>query len=323
MFTVSNAIDQLTTWTYYGAISLMQEFMKYLGNMGAELFDNQYIQAIMMFFQMLASALFLVGMILAFFEYAISIESGKASMKDTLLSILKGMAATALFTIIPVRLYQLCVDTESAISSVMNNTMLNGIMPNSGTTDATAASTPSLVNGVLDFLTNLIVNNPLSNPVGAIGSAITNSAVAGAAAGQQHVPTAFNLLFMIAFAYGFLKVMFGNIKRGGILLIQICVCSLYIFSLVRGYSDAFVSWCKQIVALCFTAFIQNLMLVGGLLIFPNQMVVGVGLMLAAAEVPRIAQAFGMETSMKANVSSIAMTTNSVMSLGRTLMAGGI
>lgn len=321
MFTVQNSIDQLTTFVYYGAMTAMQDFMKYSGSMGTELFNNQYILAIILFFQMLANALFAVGMVLAFLEYVISIESGKSNMKDTLLSILKGMSATALFASVPIKLYQLSVDVESAISSVMNVTMLNESLAASGTTASQATSTSSLVTDALSFFTTLVSSNPVLSIVGSITS-IAGSTTSGSSS-QQHIPTIVNLIFMIAFTFGFLKVLFGNIKRGGILLIQICVCPLYIFSLVRGYSDAFINWCKQVVALCFTAFIQNLMLMGGLLIFPKQMVVGVGVMLAAAEVPRIAQAFGMETSMKANISSIAMTTNSVMSLGRTLMAGGI
>ena len=30
-------------------------------------------------------------------------------------------------------------------------------------------------------------------------------------------------------------------------------------ALARGYTDGFGSWCKQVAALCFTAFVQNLL----------------------------------------------------------------
>ncbi len=323
MFTVQNSLDQLQTSLYYGAMTLMKDFQQYLGNMGTELFGNQYIQAILLFFQFLANSLLIVGLVLAFFEYAVSIESGKANIKDTLLSILKAMSVTAVFTTVPVKLYQLSVDVTSAISSVMNVTMLKSSVNPSGTVPNPAVSQASLFNDSLNVFTNMVVNNPIMNPAGAISNMlIDNAASMAAGSEQQHVPDIVSLIFLIAFAYGFLKVLFGNIKRGGIMLIQICVCSLYIFSLVRGYSDAFINWCKQVVALCFTAFVQNLMLIGGLLIFPHQMVVGVGLMLAAAEVPRIAQSFGMETSMKGNLSGITHTANSVMSLGKVLMKVG-
>ena len=47
----------------------------------------------------------------------------------------------------------------------------------------------------------------------------------------------FNLLAMIAFAYCIIKIFFQNIKRGGILLVQMSVGALYMFSVPRGYSS--------------------------------------------------------------------------------------
>jgi len=52
---------------------------------------------------------------------------------------------------------------------------------------------------------------------------------------------------LILMGYAVIKVFFANLKRGGILLIQIAVGSLYMFSVPRGYIDGFVSWCKQVV----------------------------------------------------------------------------
>ena len=54
---------------------------------------------------------------------------------------------------------------------------------------------------------------------------------------------------MIAFAYCVIKIFFANIKRGGILLIQMAVGALYMFSVPRGYQDGFNQWMKQIAAL--------------------------------------------------------------------------
>ena len=53
----------------------------------------------------------------------------------------------------------------------------------------------------------------------------------------------FSLLLVIALGYCVVKVFFGNIKRGGILLIQIAVGSLYLFSVPRGYTDGFTRLC--------------------------------------------------------------------------------
>ena len=60
-----------------------------------------------------------------------------------------------------------------------------------------------------------------------------------------------------------IKVFFANLKRGGILLIQIAVGSLYMFSVPRGYTDGFIQWCKQIIGLCLTAFLQSTILIAG------------------------------------------------------------
>lgn len=69
------------------------------------------------------------------------------------------------------------------------------------------------------------------------------------------------LFSIILMAYAVIKVFFANLKRGGILLIQIAVGSLYMFSVPRGYTDGFVQWCKQIIGLCLTAFLQAIILI--------------------------------------------------------------
>ena len=49
----------------------------------------------------------------------------------------------------------------------------------------------------------------------------------------------FELVAIVALGYCVVKIFFDNIKRGGILLIQIAVGSLYMFSIPRGYGDGF------------------------------------------------------------------------------------
>lgn len=124
------------------------------------------------------------------------------------------------------------------------------------------------------------------------------------------------LITLIAFAYCVVKLFFANIKRGGILLCQIAVGSLYMFSVPRGFADGFNSWCKQIFALCLTAFMQTTLLFLGLLTWQTNSVLGLGIMLSAKEVPRIAQQFGLDTSMKVNMMSVTHTVNTAMSAGK-------
>ena len=118
-----------------------------------------------------------------------------------------------------------------------------------------------------------------------------------------------SLLFMIMIGFCTIKIVFANIKRGGILLCQIAVGSLYMFSIPRGYTDGFANWCKQVAATCLTAFLQTTLLYLGLLTFPDHHILSIGICLSANEVPRISQMFGLDTSVKVNVMSISSTVS--------------
>lgn len=122
------------------------------------------------------------------------------------------------------------------------------------------------------------------------------------------------LVFIILVGYSVIRVFFSNLKRGGILLTMITVGSLYMFSVPRGYMDGFVAWCKQVIALCLTAFLQTIILTAGLITFNDNMILGVGLMLSSSEVPRIAGSFGLDTGTKANVMSVVYSAQSAINL---------
>ena len=115
----------------------------------------------------------------------------------------------------------------------------------------------------------------------------------------------FSLFFMILFGYCTVKVVFANIKRGGIMLCQIAVGSLYMFGVPRGYTDGFYSWCKQVIATCLTAFLQTTILYIGLLTYTQHPLLAVGICLSASEVPRIAQMYGLDTSVRVNMMSVS------------------
>ena len=125
-----------------------------------------------------------------------------------------------------------------------------------------------------------------------------------------------SIVFVILIGYAVIKVFFANLKRGGILLVMMATGSLYLFSVPRGYSDGFVSWCKQVAALCLTAFLQTIVLVAGLVTYNANMLLGIGLMLSSTEVPRIAQNFGLDTSMRFNAMSTVYSVNSVVNMAR-------
>lgn len=127
------------------------------------------------------------------------------------------------------------------------------------------------------------------------------------------------LFIVIIIGYSIIKVLFDNLKRGGILLIMIAVGSLHMFSVTRGYMDGFLQWAKQIIALCVTAFLQSIVLIAGLLTFNDSMLLGLGLVMSATEVPRIAQQFGLESGTKVNFMSSIYTVQSLVNMGKNIV----
>jgi hypothetical protein len=128
------------------------------------------------------------------------------------------------------------------------------------------------------------------------------------------------LFIVIMMGYAVIKVFFANLKRGGIMVIQIAVGSLFMFSVPRGYVDGFTGWCKQVIGLCLTAFLQSTLLVVGLLVMREHKLLGLGIMLSAAEIPRVAQQFGMETGTRGNIMGMIYTTQSIVNFTKTVAA---
>ena len=56
----------------------------------------------------------------------------------------------------------------------------------------------------------------------------------------------------------------------------------------------------------------------GLLITPSNILLGVGVMMASSEVPRITDRFGLDTSVKFNAMSTMFAVNSGVNLARTI-----
>lgn len=148
----------------------------------------------------------------------------------------------------------------------------------------------------------------LGNFIGDVSDSVADSGLKIIVALSSDV-SLFSLFFIILFGYCTVKVIFANIKRGGIMLCQIAVGSLYLFGVPRGYTDGFYGWCKQVIATCLTAFLQTTILYLGLLTYTQHALLAVGICLSATEVPRIAQMFGLDTSVKVNMMSVSHTVS--------------
>lgn len=133
---------------------------------------------------------------------------------------------------------------------------------------------------------------------------------------KMSVSLVFGIFLLIALGYSVIKVFFNNLKRGGILLTQIAVGSLYMISVPRGYIDGFTGWSKQIIALSLTTFLQSIFLITGLMVFRESFLLGIGLMMSANEIPRIADQFGLDTSTRGNMMSTIYATQSIVGIAK-------
>ena len=211
-------------------------------------------------------------------------------IKDAAISAVKGFMAVGCFTLVPVELYKLSVTLQASLTS--------GITGYGESFDALSTDIINSLQGV------------------DIGAAASSGVFDGIGSITSPIMVIFIIIMM---GYAVIKCFFSNLKRGGVLLIQIAVGSLYMFSVPRGYMDGFVQWCKQIIGLCLTTFLQATILTAGLLVLKDHALLGLGLMLSAGEVPRICGAFGLDTSTRANIMSAVYAAQSAVNTTRTVV----
>lgn len=274
--------DSLLQWIYNMIYNAIADFFTMIGDFGAEIFDLPWIQAFLKLFTLLGWSLFAVGTVVAIFDVAIEYQNGRANIRNCCLNIFKGFFACSLITVVPVELYKFCITLQGTFSADLTGALVGSV---NGSISGKGLATLSLMFATGDFRT----------------------------------PTLLLLLAMIAFAVCVVKIFFANIKRGGVLLTQMAVGALYMFSVPRGYADGFNQWCKQVIALCLTAFLQTTLLFLGLLTMPTNMMLGLGMMLAANDVPRIAQQFGLDTSVHIHMMSAIHATSTAVNMGRSLL----
>lgn len=289
-FVSATILDEILDWLYGQLVGFLGNFFAEMGSMGAELFDMNWVQSIVLFFSYLAWALYGTGLVVACFECGIEYSSGRGNLKDVALNTIKGFMAVNLFNVVPVRLYRLAISLQSQLTAGLTGY---------------GTSIGEVANSILqDFADAETVAELVDKPMSGF-NAVTSSLMI--------------IFCIILMAYAVIKVFFANLKRGGILLIQIAVGSLYMFSIPRGYTDGFTQWSKQIIGLCLTAFLQSTILVAGLMVFKDNALLGLGLMLSAGEIPRIAGAFGLDTSTKANLMSAVYTAQAAVNTTRTVV----
>jgi len=214
-FVADKILGQIVDWFYGQVVGFLGNFFAEMGNMGVELFEMSWVQSIVLFFSYLAWALYGTGLVVACFECGIEYSSGRGNIRETALNAIKGFMAVSLFTVVPVRLYELSVTLQGQLTAG-----ITGYGASIGDVASDIMQEFSAVKSLTDLS---------SGPFLGFGSITSGLMI---------------LFCIILMAYAIIKVFFANLKRGGILLIQITVGSLYMFSVPRGYTDGFIQWCK-------------------------------------------------------------------------------
>lgn len=247
-------------------------------------------------------------------DFAVSYQTGGGgSFTGTGMNMLRLLVALLTFSSIPILLFQTSMDIYGTVRSVVVGSM-----------DGATVSITDLVKGAVQSMFKSVYGTlpPVKIANGNLG--IPQKAYRRASKPPippmphfPQMPTG-GRLFSLSLVWAIFKIFFSNLKRGGILLVQICVGSMHMLALARGYTDGFGSWCKQVAALCFTAFVQNLLYLLAIIMMQDaassSLYFSLGLLLVAAEVPRIAQMFGLDTSARVSLGNAAHNVSSVVSL---------
>ena len=169
---ISNAIwNTMIQWLYETIYNAVADFFTMMGNMGADVFDLEWVQATINLFTLFGWALFVAGTVVAVFDVAVEYQNGRANIKTTAINVLKGFFACSLFGVVPVELYKFCISLQNIFSKD-----LSSIMAGQQSIDLAGQST-SVLEGSF---------------------AVANQTTFGL----------LNLLCMIAFAYCVIKIFF-------------------------------------------------------------------------------------------------------------------
>ena len=163
-FVADTVLGQITDWVYGQIVGFLGSFFAQMGNMGADLFEMEWVQAIVMFFSCLAWALYVTGLVVAGFECGIEYQNGRGSIRETGVNALKGFFAASLFSTVPVELYRLCVSLQASLTRGLSGSgetfgeaaqRILSSLKDAGTWQEAAVSGVSLVDNIMILIINI------------------------------------------------------------------------------------------------------------------------------------------------------------------------
>lgn len=97
---ISNTIwNTMLQWFYETIYNAVADFFTMMGNMGADIFDLEWVQATINLFTLFGWGLFVAGTVVAVFDVAIEYQNGRANIKTTAINVLKGFFACSLLVL--------------------------------------------------------------------------------------------------------------------------------------------------------------------------------------------------------------------------------
>ena len=109
-FVASVILDEILDWVYTKLVGFLGAFFSLMGQMGVELFELPWVQAVVQFFSQLGWALFAVSLVVSYFEFGLEYSSGRGNIRQTAINCLKGFMAVSLFSTVPVKHSQFASD---------------------------------------------------------------------------------------------------------------------------------------------------------------------------------------------------------------------
>ncbi len=124
---ISNAIwNTMLKWFYETIYNAVADFFTMMGNMGADIFALDWVQATIKLFTLFGWSLFIAGLVVAIFDVAIEYQHGRADIKTASINILKGFFACSLIGIVPVELYKFCISLQNTFSRDLSALFASG-----------------------------------------------------------------------------------------------------------------------------------------------------------------------------------------------------
>ena len=113
---IDGILNRIIQWLFTVIYDGIADFFSLISGMGIEIFDLDWVKAVVQLFYLFGWVLFVVGLVVSAFELAVEYQNGRANVRSTALDWIKGFMAVSLFTITPIELYKFCVSLQNTLS---------------------------------------------------------------------------------------------------------------------------------------------------------------------------------------------------------------